>query len=80
MVEYETRCLLLNNDLKEAKKQSEDLELQYESSIKLNGETIETLRKDLLDKVKLYEDQVKSYSTKVRTIYRVLQICGSDPN
>lgn len=74
MVNYETRCLLLNNDLNEARKQSEDLELQYESSIKLNEEAIESLRKDLLDKVKFYENQVKSYSAKVRTIYRVLQI------
>lgn len=74
MVNYETRCLLLNNDLNEARKQSEDLELQYESSIKLNEEAIESLRKDLLDKVKFYENQVKSYSAKVRTIYRVLEI------
>lgn len=74
MVNYETRCLLLNNDLNEARKQSEDLELQYESSIKLNEEAIESLRKDLLDKVKFYENEVKSYSAKVRTIYRVLEI------
>lgn len=74
MVNYETRCLLLNNDLNEARKQSEDLELQYESSIKLNEEAIESLRKDLLDKVKFYENEVKSYSAKVRTISRVLEI------
>lgn len=72
LVDYETRCLVLNNDLNEARKQSEDLELQYESSIKLNGEAIESLRKNLLDKVKLYENQVKSYSAKVSTVHRVL--------
>lgn len=62
ILEYELKCMQLGSDLKQAQSSNEELEMQFESSIKLNRIEIENLREDLCQKLQTYKEQVKQYS------------------
>lgn len=48
---------------------NDDLELQYESAVKLNEDSIKLLKEELLAKVMQYEDKVRHYSKKVSNFF-----------
>lgn len=62
ILEYEMKCLQLGSDLKQAQSSNEELEMQFESSIKLNRIEIENLREDLCQKVQSFKEQAEQYS------------------
>ncbi|KAJ8910288.1 hypothetical protein NQ315_014963 [Exocentrus adspersus] len=65
LIEYESRCLQLVSDLKQAQDYNEELEMQYESTVKLNTSEIEKLKIELLEKVENYRQEAVSLSEKL---------------
>ncbi|XP_060530747.1 putative leucine-rich repeat-containing protein DDB_G0290503 [Cylas formicarius] len=65
LLEYESKYWQANMELKEAKDTNEELEMQYESAIKLNESSIEQIKGQLLEKVRAYEKDVRKYSERI---------------
>lgn len=66
ILEYESKCLQLCSDLKQAQMSNEELEMQFDSTIKLNRIEIDNLRDDLCQKLKMYKDEVEKYSKRMQ--------------
>ncbi|KAJ8945068.1 hypothetical protein NQ318_005248 [Aromia moschata] len=64
-LEYESKCLQLTNDLKQAQTFNEELEMQYESAIKLNTTEIQQLKSELVQKVEAYRAEAESSTKKL---------------
>ncbi|KAG5887967.1 hypothetical protein JTB14_035042 [Gonioctena quinquepunctata] len=65
ILEYEQKCLQLTSELKQAQTFNDELEMQYESSIKLNRTDIDNMGLKLLEKVDDYQREVETYSKKI---------------
>lgn len=66
IVELESKCLQLTSDLKQSQISNDELEMQFESAIKLNRTEIEKLRNELCQKINLYKEEVEKYSNKMQ--------------
>lgn len=66
ILEYESKCLQLYSDLKQTQMANEELEMQFDSTIKLNRIEIDNLRDDLCQKLKLYKNEVEKYSKRMQ--------------
>nr|XP_023014708.1 interaptin [Leptinotarsa decemlineata] len=65
ILEFEQKCLQLTSDLKETQTFNDELEMQYESAIKLNRTEIDKMSIELLSKVDEYKREVQRYSEKL---------------
>lgn len=66
VLEYESKCLQLDFDLKQAQTFNEELEMQFDSTTKLNRTEIENMRSDLCHKLDLYKIEVDRYSKRIQ--------------
>lgn len=55
----------MSSALSEAKHYNEEMELQFESALKLNEQIINNIRDELLSKVQMYQNEVKKFTQKV---------------